>query len=735
MPNKSQRRKLAQERRRLAAMQRAAITAAADFPRGMIRCEAGHDTRAEFIEAAPGADGVKLKTFRGIAYTGGAMKVGFGRPVVIDLTGLQAGSEAIPFLRDHDPTDIVGHGSAEIGKRQIKVEGIASGEGETDGARRVLKLAANKFPWQMSVGVEPIKVDAIDAGDSVVVNGRSVVGPAYVVRAGLLREVSFVAIGADGRTSAEVAAMFNEGGPMGFEAWLKAKGFDVATLNDEQKKALRAAYDAEEGDDEPGKAPTNVNASGSTGATPIDVDAIVAKAVAAAVGRVTETNEVANVLASFKDQMPSDKLEAIRANASKGGWSRDRVELECRREARPTAPAIHTGNAGAINAAALEASLLRAGGVASQALEKAYKPEVLEASDGPRYRRMTLHKLLGTVCEAAGVYVQPGDKEALVAAAFEAHRKLLTFDAFSTLSLSGILGNTANKSMLAAYGAVPTTWQKIAAIRSHSDFKVHTLYQLTADGAFKKVGANGELKLSTLQETSYTKQLSTFGTIIALTRRDMVNDDLGAFMQVTGTLGRLAALRIEEAVYVLLLSKINDTSLFHADNGNYLTGAGALSITTLASLAGKFDDMVDANDKPVLVKPRTLLTGSTIKTIAENLYKETVVIGSTTADKPVPARNPHAGLYEPVSSPYVNNTRIKDQDGAALSGQTSTGFGLFADPAERAALGIGFLNGAQSPTIQSGEMDFAQLGMQWRGWIDFGVGVEDPSGAAWSTGT
>jgi hypothetical protein len=45
------------------------------------------------------------------------------------------------------------------------------------------------------------------------------------------------------------------------------------------------------------------------------------------------------------------------------------------------------------------------------------------------------------------------------------------------------------------------------------------------------------------------------------------------------------------------------------------------------------------------------------------------------------------------------------------------------------------LDGAQSPTIQSGEMDFAQLGMQWRGFIDFGVGVEDPAGAAWASGT
>jgi hypothetical protein len=182
------------------------------------------------------------------------------------------------------------------------------------------------------------------------------------------------------------------------------------------------------------------------------------------------------------------------------------------------------------------------------------------------------------------------------------------------------------------------------------------------------------------------------------------------------------------------LGSINST-LFTSGNGNYLTGAGALSLTSLAALAAKFNDQVDSQGKPVLIQPRVLLVGSAIKTTAENLYNETVVVGSTTTDKLQPARNPHAGLYEPVASPYINNTRIRDQDGVALSGQTSTGFGLFADPAERAALGVAFLNGAQSPTIQSGETDFAQLGMQFRGYIDFGVGLEDPTAAAWSTGT
>ena len=670
----------------------------------------------------------KLKQFSGTAYTGGAMKANYRQPVVIDLAGLTAASESIPFLYQHDPSQIVGHGVAAIGPDSIRVSGQVSGVGAAAG--EVTALAANGFKWQMSVGVSPSRIEQVDAGATATANGRQFTGPAVIVRAGELREVSFVAIGADGRTAASVAASYR-GDPMTFEQWLVAKGWDAAQLTADQSATLRAAYDAEQA---PPPAPVAAKPI-QAAAPPVDVSAIVASAVSQAMAAARDQQEAAAVLASFESRVEPQALATIRASAIAQSWNRDRVELECRRAARPEAPAIHV-TASAINPEALEVGILRAASnVGSAYLERTYRPEVLAAADAPAYRRMTLHKLLGTVASAGGVYAHPGDKESLVEAAFKAQQKLLTFDAFSTVNLSGILSNTANKAMLASYLAVGATWNRIAAVRSHSDFKVNTLYRMDADGAFKKVGASGELKLSSFSETSFTKKLDTFGTIISLTRRDMVNDDLGAFLQIAQQLGRMAAIRIEEAVYVLLLSGINSTSMFHANNGNYLTSAGALSITTLAALAQKFNDQVDSQGKPVLIQPRVLLVPSGIKVTAENLYNETVVVGSTTADKLQPARNPHAGLYEPVSSPYINNTRIKDQDGNALSGQTSTGFGLFADPAERAAIGVAFLNGAQSPTIQSSDVDFAQLGMQFRGFIDFGVGFEDPTAAAWSTGT
>lgn len=693
---------------------------------GMIQFRADAGACEWIIAEAGQGETDKLKKFSGTAYTGGAMKVGYGAPVVLDLAGITAGSEQIPFLKDHDPTQVVGHGEADITARAIKVKGEVSGVGPA--AQEVTALAGRNFRWQLSVGVEPVKTDFIEAGSAETVNGKKVSGPAYVVRSGQLREVSFVAIGADGRTTSSIAAHLGSG-YMNFEQWVAAKGFDISAMTEQQVATLQAAFDAEHGSAD--VKPVKVEAS-------IDAAAIAAKVDEIVAARIKAAQERELVLSQFRDRVEPAAFAKIAA-ATHADLNSLKVDLM--QAARPTGPAVHVVDQ-SVSADAMSAALLKASGtISGQQIEKQFDEKTLEASDRPSLRAMTLHKLLGFVAAAGGIHVQPGDKDQLIRAAFEVERKrinasgLATFDAFSTISLSGILSNTANKALLAAYSAVNVTWNMIAAVRSHTDFKVNTLYQLDADGQFKETGASGELPLISLQESSYTNQLKTYGAVMTLTRRDMVNDSLGAFLRLPAEMGSLAAKRIELAVYAAILAGINNTKLFHANNNNYLTSSGALAIGSLGNLAAKFDNQVDPNGQPILLSPAKLLVGTAIKTTAMTLYNESVVIGTTTTDKPIPARNPLAGLYEPVVSPYINNTLVKNVDGTAISGQTSTGFGLFARPEDRAAIGVAFLNGQQAPTVETGEPDFNQLGMGFRSYFDFGVGYEDPRAAAWATGT
>jgi hypothetical protein len=65
---------------------------------------------------------------------------------------------------------------------------------------------------------------------------------------------------------------------------------------------------------------------------------------------------------------------------------------------------------------------------------------------------------------------------------------------------------------------------------------------------------------------------------------------------------------------------------------------------------------------------------------------------------------------------------------------------LLADPADLPVIEVAFLNGQESPTIETAEADFNVLGVQMRGYHDFGCALQDASAPrvettfAWSRG-
>jgi phage major head subunit gpT-like protein len=213
--------------------------------------------------------------------------------------------------------------------------------------------------------------------------------------------------------------------------------------------------------------------------------------------------------------------------------------------------------------------------------------------------------------------------------------------------------------------------------------------------------------------------------MFALTRQMIINDDLGAFLQIPRIIGRMSALKREEAVFELLLS--NPSSFFSAGNKNFISGLDtALSIDALTKAEQTFMDQTDSDGKPILLSPSVLLVPTSLKVTAQQLMTETRVNETTDANKPKPANNPHAGKWRPVASPYLN--------AQGIAGGSAKAWYLFSNPADVAAIEIAYLRGRRVPVIESGETDFNTLGMQWRGYFDFGVAMQDHRAAVKSKG-
>ena len=665
-----------------------------------------------------GEEPAKLPSFTLLAYTGVAMRVaGWPYPVVIDLAGIRLGP-SIPALRDHDRARIVGHTqSAEVvnGER-LEVVGVVSGT--SPDVAEIIGTAGNGFPWQVSVGAVPEQVDFVEKGQSVTVNGRNMKGPLFLAKKTRLAEVSFVALAADDNTHARVAASQARrttavASDMTFEEWLQGKGFDPDQLDANQLAFMQAAYDAEM---TALATVAQVPAAEATAAVAQVPAAEAAASVPAAPDpnsavRAEERRRYAQIDAACRGFSDS-ATQALREQAIAGEITV--LELQGRllaslRDNRPAAPAVHAREAG-VNRAVLEAAACLAGMMPERGIVESYGEPAVERAY--RLRGLGLQEWMGMCAGLDGVQIgryQSGPKEWLKAA-------------FSSFSLPGILGNVANKSLLESYNYIEQVWRKFCAIGNVKNFQLHTRYRLTAtDMVFAEVGPTGELTHGKIDEDSYPQQAQTYGRMFSLPRTSIINDDLGAFMSIPAMIGRGAAQSINKAVYTLLLG--NTGSHFSSGNANYVTGAAtALGFTSLGTAIQTFRDQTQSDGTPLGIEPAVLLVPTALEGMAARLFRSELLLeGGGSSSSKVPNANIYQGKFEPAVSAYLSNS--------TYTGYSALAWYLFADPRVLPSIEVAFLDGIDRPTVERSDADFNTLGIEFRGYQDFGVAFQDPKGA------
>lgn len=634
----------------------------------------------ELLAAAEG-DGRKLPRFTMVAYTGGPMRVGgWDAPVVVDLAGMQIPSQRRPIRLQHSPSEGVGHSEKiEILNGELRAEGVISRA--TPAAHDVAESARNGFPWQASIGAGIRKYEFVKAGQGAIVNKKTFTGPLYIMRETVLGEISFVDLGADGNTSAVVA-----GEP-------STPTQETPTMPTDPAPPVPPVQT-------PAPPAAPVPPAPAAAATAPELVSEIRAGVAAETERITA---VRKLCAGHPE---------IEARAIKDGWTQERTELEVLRASRPQAPAVQTRPGPQTTTQLLQCAVDLA--CAPETAPARYEAPLLEAA-GKRWRGgIGLFELMLEAAHANG-YQGNGvrDHAGVMRAAFRPD----LCGGYSTVNIGGILSNTANKMILAGFMAVERTWRNICAVRPVNDFKTVESYRLTGNDEYEKVAPTGEIKHGTLGEESFSNKADTYAKLLAVTRKDIINDDLGAITTVPRKLGRGAALKLNNVFWTLFL---NNAAFFTEARKNYAEGAStALSVDALSTVEAAFLNMVDPDNQPLGVNPAILLAPPALSALAQQLYKG-AEIRDTTGNKQYIVSNPHAGKYRVEISRYLSL--------AAFSGNSAKAWYLLADPQDVPVIEVAFLYGQESPTVETSDMDFSTLGIQMRGYHDFGVALQDCRG-------
>ena len=646
---------------------------------------------AQSVEAATGDTPPRLPRFNMVAYSGGAMRLaGWKYPVVVDLAGMNVPSQTRPIRVGHNSDQRVGHTNAiRVAEGQLVAEGVVSCTGVT--AREVVADAQNGFPWQASIGASVDQSEFVRESQTVTVNGRSFTGPVNVVRRSTLGEISFVDLGADTNTSANVAA--------------SAKETPGMTINNSNVNGSAATVEATGTDAGPSTPVLGGVAPGTT-ADPVQQMRIRAAA---------EQERIITI-----QQVCGERHGKIAATAIREGWDATRTELEVMRQDRPKAPAIHAGGGGddSIPAEVIEAALC--GTLNTPGREKRFSEQTLEAAD-KKYRRLGIQELILMAAQAGGYVGRSTITRETLPEIFRAAFAPINA-AFSTLSLPAILSNVANKELLAGFMEEDQTWRDVSVTRSVSDFKTVTSYRLLDDMEYEELAPGGEIKHGKLSEETYTRQARTYAKMFSLTRDKIIDDDLGAFEDLRVRLGAGAARRFNRVFWSRFM---DNASFFTSGRGNYITGADSaldLSGTGLQKGILAFRKLKSPDGKRLGGIPTILLVPPELQFIAQRLFQSTTVnTGGASANDSVPSDNIHAGKYRPVVCDWLSDT--------AFTGNSAKAWYLLRPPTILAPVVVSFLDGVQTPTVDMAEADFNTLGIQFRGYHDFGV---DP--AEWLSG-
>lgn len=150
--------------------------------------------------------GAKNRRFSGVAYTGDPItNHPYWGTVVFDLSLIEVPAK-MAILRDHECDDIVGYSDeSAVTSEGLVIGGILSKV--TEAGLEVTALSDEGFPWQMSVRIQPSRIEELTAGSTAEVNGRSVTGPAYIFRESKLVETSFTPTGWDSGTTATALSL------------------------------------------------------------------------------------------------------------------------------------------------------------------------------------------------------------------------------------------------------------------------------------------------------------------------------------------------------------------------------------------------------------------------------------------------------------------------------------------------------------------------------------------------
>lgn len=278
-----------------------------------------------------------------------------------------------------------------------------------------------------------------------------------------------------------------------------------------------------------------------------------------------------------------------------------------------------------------------------------------------------------------------------------------------------IMANVAHKSLVKGFTAIEAPWKLYAKTGDLADFKTHTRNFMGEFSAWLKKEPGEGYKRGNITDYKYSIALGTYGRSFSLLRETVINDDLGAFVDVPTRIGRSGGLTLGEQVANVLESNPNaydGSPLFGTRNGvENLSHSAPLTAdaTGIANLNLGITRIKNAKDpqtgRKLGLRAAYLIVPSELELTAQWLVNGVGLTGSTSAVANVPDS--------------IKRLKIIVDHNLTFTSR----WYLCADPADMPFVEVGFLNGQMDPEVFVKKSDSVRVG--GGGTDDFGYYYDD----------
>lgn len=231
---------------------------------------------------------------------------------------------------------------------------------------------------------------------------------------------------------------------------------------------------------------------------------------------------------------------------------------------------------------------------------------------GKDFRFMSMVDMCRAICQKSGVSVAGLSKEEVVKRAM------------STTDMPDLFTSTVKRFMRMDYETYVPDWERFSQRVPADDFRVKTGIKVDSAVTFEEIAENGEYKESNvISNEKATIQLKTYGRRFSISRKTIINDDLG----VLARMPRIIALGYRQfqskKAWALVTGNAlcpDGKSLFHADHGNLGTAA-VIGDNALSAARTAMRRQTSPEGNELLITPKFLMVPPELETKAQKLLK------------------------------------------------------------------------------------------------------------------